>query len=453
MFTYGCIAWAKATRTKEFQNKAKRLQRLAICDIGPIRTHSPTSGLEVFTNILPLDLYIKGEFIAAHNRIKTVIPTIAGTSDTLSSHYAWARKLRDEFGLHNIPTDTIVPFFHGNKKYNCINEQYNVLDEIRKNKLQIYTDGSRIKLNDLNYAGCGYVIYGPTQNSPQMPEALHERATYLGTMATVFQAEIFAIGQSAHHLITHPEMLREITAVDIITDSKAALMAVDCITTASKIVMDCMNALDKLGSLITVRLHWTKAHVGYEGNEKADQLAKEGTTKINYMAEPLLPVPKSWIRQKIQQTLLQEWTTRWLGNGEARQTKLFIPKPNAKLTKKLLTYNKETCARIFRWVSGHSFHRYHNHITNPLSFNDPTCRACKAEREETFHLFAKCTALAPIRMKICGKPTLNDNPNWAPGLLLQIIQEIEKICPEENPHMLNDAHDVMPDADPVTVTE
>jgi hypothetical protein len=56
-------------------------------------------------------------------------------------------------------------------------------------------------------------------------------------------------------------------------------------------------------------------------------------------------------------------------------------------------------------------------------------------------------------MKICGKPTLNDNPNWAPGLLLQIIQEIEKICPEENPHMLNDAHDVMPDADPVTVTE
>jgi hypothetical protein len=156
-------------------------------------------------------------------------------------------------------------------------------------------------------------------------------------MATVFQAEIFAIGQSAHHLITHPEMLREITAVDIITDSKAALMAVDCITTASKIVMDCMNALDKLGSLITVRLHWTKAHVGYEGNKKADQLAKEGTTKINYMAEPLLPVPKSWIRQKIQQTLLQEWTTRWLGNGEARQTKLFIPKPNAKLTKKLLT--------------------------------------------------------------------------------------------------------------------
>jgi hypothetical protein len=44
-FTYGCIAWAKATRTKLFKNKAKRLQRLGLKCIAPIREHSPTSGL------------------------------------------------------------------------------------------------------------------------------------------------------------------------------------------------------------------------------------------------------------------------------------------------------------------------------------------------------------------------------------------------------------------------
>jgi hypothetical protein len=46
-----------------------------------------------------------GLSIWAHNRIKKTIASIAGTSDTLSSHYAWARKLRDETGLHNIPTE------------------------------------------------------------------------------------------------------------------------------------------------------------------------------------------------------------------------------------------------------------------------------------------------------------------------------------------------------------
>jgi hypothetical protein len=100
-----------------------------LADIGPIRTHSPTSGLEIFTNTIPLDLFIRGEFIAAHNRIKNVITTIAGTCDTINSHYAWARKLRDEAGLNNIPSDTIAPYFHGRKNYTCSSIQYNTLNE------------------------------------------------------------------------------------------------------------------------------------------------------------------------------------------------------------------------------------------------------------------------------------------------------------------------------------
>jgi hypothetical protein len=52
-FTYGCIAWAKATRSKLFAKKAKRLQRLGLKNLGPIRTHSPTSGLEIATYTPP----------------------------------------------------------------------------------------------------------------------------------------------------------------------------------------------------------------------------------------------------------------------------------------------------------------------------------------------------------------------------------------------------------------
>jgi ribonuclease HI len=430
MFTYGCIAWAKTTRSKEFQNKAKRLQRLALKDIGPIRTHSPTSGIEIFTNTIPLDLHIRGEFIAAHCRIRNVITTIAGTRDTISSHYAWAHKLRDDAGIHNIPMDSTQPFFHGNKHYQCMNTQYNAINEARHNKIQIFTDGSKIHKNDTNHTGCGFAIYR-LDRTMGTSKIIHEQSTYLGNMATVFQAEVYAIGSAAHYIFNHREILAEITEIDFVTDSKSALQAIDSITTSSKLVTDCMRELDRLQEVAAIKIHWIKAHVGHEGNEKADQLAKHGTTKINFNTEPIIPVPKTWVKNRIRQYLHQEWTKRWLGNNEARQTKIFFPEPNGKLTKRLLTYDKQTCAQIFRWISGHSFHRYHNSLVYPNKFESPKCRLCDANKEETSHLFAYCPGLAQIRMRVCGQQRLSDNFKWTPTMLLAMIKEIDKVCPEE----------------------
>jgi ribonuclease HI len=195
--------------------------------------------------------------------------------------------------------------------------------------------------------------------------------------------------------------------------------------------MDCMKALDTLQELAKVTIHWTKAHVGHEGNERADTLAKEGTTKISYQVEPILPVPKSWIRRKIHQYLHQEWTHRWTSIPEARQTKIFFPQPNPKLSKKLMMYERQTCAKLFRWITGHSFHRYHNHLTAPELFGNPLCRACNTQREETSHLYAHCPSLTPIRMKLWGVPSLPDGFQWSPSQLLEMITEIDKICPEE----------------------
>jgi ribonuclease HI len=38
-----------------------------------------------------------------------------------------------------------------------------------------------------------------------------------------------------------------------------------------------MKELDRLQQIVMVKIHWTKAPVGHEGNERADQLAKDGT--------------------------------------------------------------------------------------------------------------------------------------------------------------------------------
>jgi ribonuclease HI len=227
------------------------------------------------------------------------------------------------------------------------------------------------------------------------------------------------------------DLLTNISDIDIISDSKSAIQALDSICTPSKIIMDCMMALDKLQELAKVTIHWTKAHVGHEGNERADTLAKEGTTKISYQVEPILPVAKSWTRHKIHQYLMQEWTHRWTSTCEARQTKIFFPQPNPKLSKKLMMYDRQTCAKLFRWVTGHSFHRYHNHLTSPMLFTNPVCRACNEQREETHHLYAFCPNLAPARMKLWGIPCLPANFKWTPSQLLELILEADRICPEE----------------------
>ena len=54
------------------------------------------------------------------------------------------------------------------------------------NTLNIYTDGSVIKVNKQNRAGCGFVIY-------KNGTTIKEQAISLGTMATINQCEMIAI--------------------------------------------------------------------------------------------------------------------------------------------------------------------------------------------------------------------------------------------------------------------
>jgi hypothetical protein len=60
------------------------------------------------------------------------------------------------------------------------------------------------------------------------------------------------------------------------------------------------------------------------------------------------------------------------------------------------------------------------------------CRAFNQEREETSHLYAYCTKLAQIRMKVCGTIfAFSGNFGRTPQELLKMAKELDNICPEE----------------------
>ncbi|GBO13144.1 hypothetical protein AVEN_90961-1 [Araneus ventricosus] len=70
-------------------------------------------------------------------------------------------------------------------------------------------------------------------------------------------------------------------------------------------------------------------HVGYQGNERADQLAKEATLRPSL--DILIPKPTSSLKRDIRTVLIDQWNDRWFLSSNGRQTYKYIPLVGLKL--------------------------------------------------------------------------------------------------------------------------
>jgi ribonuclease HI len=104
-----------------------------------------------------------------------------------------------------------------------------------------------------------------------------------GGYTTVFQAEVYAIKACAAENLDRNYRHRNIY---ILSDSEAALKALDKHQINSKLVWDCYQSLIELASHNRVQLVWVPGHEGVAGNETADQLAKIGSEQLFIGPEP-----------------------------------------------------------------------------------------------------------------------------------------------------------------------
>ena len=64
--------------------------------------------------------------------------------------------------------------------------------------------------------------------------------------------------------------------IKIFSDSQAAILALNSNTVTSSLVKQTIITLKALAdSTKRVEIYWIKGHVGHDGNERADQLARE----------------------------------------------------------------------------------------------------------------------------------------------------------------------------------
>lgn len=184
-----------------------------------------------------------------------------------------------------------------------------------------YTDGS--KMNDNTGAG----ITGPGLNI-SIP---------MGRWSTVFLSEIYAILECASVCLKRKYKHARIC---IFSDSQAALNALKSFTCQSKLVWECIALLKQLAVKNQVYLYWVPGHCGIEGNEKADLLAREGSSSHFIGPEPFCGVSKSVIQMEIKQWEDNKIQFNWTATKTSRQAELFIT-PNKRITEKLLNLNRK----------------------------------------------------------------------------------------------------------------
>ena len=385
--------------------------------IGHVRRSCPTAALELIYDVKPLHIVIREIAMSTYFRVK---------------HFNWKARTRGQIGHEEYVVDLLperirkaeidrIPFQRKwHKPYSTEIGSGNGPGD-RRFDFEVYTDGSLVSGN--TQAGSGIVIKKDTQWLPPICAPLKE--------ATVFQSELKAIELAALEL---QNMVDEGDMVRIFVDSQAAIRALEAIELRQWSVEQASNALEELSITgCKIDIEWVKAHIGIEGNERADKAANAG----RQLNDGFVPVKtaKSSIKKAIRDWGNNAWVNEWEGETnpnqrtpKCRQTRYFYKVPSRSQAKVLLSYNRERVSMLVRFVTGHAFLKRHNMIvekgtTQGLEIEDIYCRLCESssEWETPHHVICKCPALMHRRLPYFGDYFLPNDPSWKMKNLLEFL--------------------------------
>ena len=100
-------------------------------------------------------------------------------------------------------------------------------------------------------------------------------------------------------------------------------------------------------------IHWIPSHIGISGNEKADQLAKQGAISNALGPEPFVPISNAIFKLSLNKKFQNLWTKRWQASNTCRQTKLWLPKSTNKIENSLWSITRQKIALMVQTITGH----------------------------------------------------------------------------------------------------
>ncbi|GBN95462.1 hypothetical protein AVEN_29592-1 [Araneus ventricosus] len=374
---YGYGAWGNRIHLQKIRSTLNSIQRRPLLQLtGAYRTVS-TVALQVVAGVLPLDL--KALEALVKFRVKVLRRDMdVGDRTFCSSHYLSRVNI---FASHP-STWTVHPFSPTGPLGSDI---------------EIFTDGSKMN----GHVGCSAIVYYHGQ-------LIHSEGHRLNDEASVYQAEIsgFTLALRFVQSILYWDSVR------VYTDSLSLLMALAAAHTIDPAIWQLKETLRAIKQNRVISLHWVKAHVGTEGSEMADLVAKHATTKAH--TDTVLLRPLNHINSELRDELVSQWQDRWILTLNGRTTAEFFPQVS--LNPHL--YNR----RILQILTGHGrfpsyFHRF--------SIMDHDLCEC-GQRGDVFHYLSNCPRTGDLRSQLVFDPlyppSLIEHTANLPILDLQVIR-------------------------------
>ena len=397
MISYAAMVWAHQTETSSIVDALGTLNRAAINTMVKIPRSTPNKGLEVILDILPLHIHIKKEGLATYTRLFQTSPLqwegiMTNLTNSVSHLRYWDYMSRDA-GLQDFHTELdTCHVLRPTPRYVLDMSSFVDMENCQERvECNVYTDGSKLQ----GKVGAGVLIIRDdipvVEDKFRLPDA-----------STVYQAELTAIREAAALL----GAMEGLTRVKFFVDSQAALRTLQSDFITSKLALQTITTLNTIPATSVV-LVWTKAHIGNEGNERADTLAKEGTRLPNPLA---IPAPSAHIKMSIKHYFLHIWEREWKSCPEARQTKIYHPSIDKQKSNQLIQWARLKLGRYIRAVTGHCNLLYHLHTMDPSI--SPICRFCLQTNEEFHHLATDCPPLWWERHLISATEPDHTN-NWS----------------------------------------
>jgi ribonuclease HI len=387
ILTYGATTWWPAIEKKQNISAMDKIQRTAMIGAtGALRT-CPTNALNVILHLMPIDLHIKSEAAISAIRLKD----LGLWKEKPYGHTSILRSLPRELVTQG--TDYRTPIINFDKNFRVIiptREQWENGEAKLASHMAIFTDGSKMNCG----VGAGVFI-----------EELNTAASiHLPSYSSVFQAEVTAIKTACLKLRDATTSKNKIA---IYTDSQAAIMALQSCKIASKVVEECKNYLVSLASRFKVTLVWVPGHRDIAGNERADELARQGAQTQEGTTEDVF-LPLRSVRERVKSLYLQEADNRWKNLPDCKISRKTWPSYNLPKTKSLIQRPRLEVSKIIAIHTGHWPIGTHAAKMN-IPFN-VHCRSCKdpEEAETLEHYICKCPALAKTRQVTLGSYFLNN---------------------------------------------